>query len=173
MASPHLNIDELWIGEKVRLVKSGREGVFAGKSQDGRARISFDGNILLTEAQNLEIVEDKGSEELPHFWEKELKPIKKAPQISLPFSPEIDLHLEKLPNNMRTSPLASKIDLQLEACRNHIETAITRKQVRILIIHGKGEGILRQMVHQMLDGYREVKWKFVTNQGGATEVLFW
>ncbi|MBK7007207.1 MAG: Smr/MutS family protein [Saprospiraceae bacterium] len=43
----------------------------------------------------------------------------------------------------------------------------------IIIIHGKGEGVLRNLVHQMLDSYSEVQWKMLINQGGATEVVFY
>ena len=51
--------------------------------------------------------------------------------------------------------------------------AIDKKVTNIIIIHGKGEGVLRNLVHQMLDSYSEVQWKMLINQGGATEVVFY
>ena len=122
-----LNLDELWIGERVRLTKNGQRGRFEGITADGKA-------------------------------------------VKL-FNKEVDLHFDETVSRAITSDQV--LDWQLNRCRKHIETAIDKKVNTIIIIHGKGEGVLRNLVHQMLDSYSEVQWKMLINQGGATEVVFY
>ena len=64
------------------------------------------------------------------------------------------------------------LDQQLDACKLHIEMAIAKRINRIVIIHGKGEGVLRHLVHQLLENYTDVQWKMVINQGVLQKLFF-
>jgi dsDNA-specific endonuclease/ATPase MutS2 len=63
------------------------------------------------------------------------------------------------------------LDFQLRMCEDFIKNAILHRKYKITIIHGKGEGKLRDLVHSLLNSFPEAKMKFLTNQEGATEVL--
>lgn len=166
-----LNLDELWIGERIRLIKNGQSGRFEGITADGKARISIDGHIMVTEAHNLELEKEDAEENPIDLWLNQSHVPKAKPAAAKLFSKEVDLHFDETTSRAITSDQV--LDWQLKRCRKHIETAIDKKVTNIIIIHGKGEGVLRNLVHQMLDSYSEVQWKMLINQGGATEVVFY
>lgn len=166
-----LNLDELWIGERVRLIKNGQSGRFEGSTAEGLARISVDGHIVVTEAHNLELEKEDNDDNPIDSWLNQPHIPKAKPEPIKLFTKEIDLHFDETASRAITSDQV--LDWQLRKCRKHIETAINKKVSNIIIIHGKGEGVLRNLVHQMLDSYAEVQWKMLINQGGATEVVFY
>lgn len=89
---------------------------------------------------------------------------------------EIDLHIEELIDDYKFLNNSEIMMIQMRYCRIFIERAIRLKVSRALLIHGKGEGVLRTEIHKYLDriesqkhirlDYREV------NNEGATQVFF-
>src|SRR5699024_2567851 len=66
------------------------------------------------------------------------KKAKKGPSI-----PEIDLHLESiLPPDLHLEDY-QKLPYQLDYARDQVEKAMAHRTPRIILIHGKGDGILR------------------------------
>lgn len=166
------NLDELWIGDKVRSVKDGRIGSYLGKSINGTAKIKYGKEVITMHPSELELVKEEDETSFDMLdWLEEPHGVPAQKSKNTTFSAEIDLHF----NDAKRGALTPQqvLDHQLESCKKHIETAISRKMNRIVIIHGKGEGILRHLVHQLLENYREVQWKMIINQGGATEVIFY
>lgn len=166
-----LKLEELWIGERVKLIKNGQCGRFEGITADGKAKVSIDGHILVTEAHHLELEQEASDDNPIDLWLNHSHVPKAKPSPAKLFTREIDLHFDETASRAITSEQV--LDWQLKRCRKHIETAIEKKINNIIIIHGKGEGVLRNLVHQMLDSYAEVQWKMLINQGGATEVVFY
>lgn len=166
------NLDELWIGDKVRYAKDGRIGSYLGKSTNGTAKIKYGKEEMAVHPSELDLIkeEDETAFDMMDWLEEpHTVPPKKSKNVT--FSTEIDLHFDDTKRGALTPQQV--LDHQLEACKKHIETAISKKVNRIVIIHGKGEGVLRHLVHQLLENYREVQWKMIINQGGATEVIFY
>jgi len=62
--------------------------------------------------------------------------------------PQIDLHAEAL--NIPVSQ--EMLPIKIELCRNFLNQCIQNRQAKALIIHGVGEGILKNAVRQMLRG---------------------
>ena len=61
------------------------------------------------------------------------------------------------------------VQLQLNECHKNIEKAIKRGISRIEIVHGIGEGVLKNEVHKIL---RHYNLRFYLNKdGGSTEVF--
>lgn len=93
------------------------------------------------------------------------------------FSNEIDLHAEKLlPNYEKLDP-RQILHLQLAHFRNFLDKAIRLGIPRVFIIHGVGEGKLREAVAEELRRHPAV-WKFKNEYHrkygyGATEVIFY
>jgi dsDNA-specific endonuclease/ATPase MutS2 len=87
---------------------------------------------------------------------------------------EIDLHIEQLIDNHRNMSNFDIIQVQLQHCKGTIERAIKNNVPRLVIIHGRGEGVLKEEVLHLLKKY-PVEAKdadFRTYGIGATEVRF-
>ncbi|MBS1773838.1 MAG: Smr/MutS family protein [Bacteroidetes bacterium] len=89
---------------------------------------------------------------------------------------EIDLHLEKIADNVRGMSNADKLQLQLQTLHKHLDTVIANRQERTVIIHGLGKGVLKDEVHKILREIPEVTRfsnEWLGQYGfGATEVWF-
>ncbi|MEY4927789.1 MAG: hypothetical protein RI894_2225 [Bacteroidota bacterium] len=91
------------------------------------------------------------------------------------FPLEIDLHAERLfgENQPNQNDIFRK---QLVAFERYIDQAIRLNMTRIHVIHGKGEGKLREAVHRSLQNNPNVSRYEIDGNvrygGGATEVVF-
>ena len=88
----------------------------------------------------------------------------------------VDLHTEKLTDNWRRMSNYEIVSLQLKTFDKYYDLALAHHQPSLIIIHGVGEGKLRDEIHDKLRLKREVK-SFVNqyhpNFGyGATEIFF-
>ena len=163
-----IDINDLWIGDWLRLKKSGRIGKFSGQTAEGKLKIEVAGKIILTPITNVE------SSEAPPPTAPKLHSNRpsKSKQTATDLSSSIDLHMEVLrPNSTHTRP-ERILDIQVNAAKQFIEVSISRKTRKIEIIHGKGEGVLKSEIRHLLGMYDEVQFVFDSNKGGATEVWF-
>jgi DNA-nicking Smr family endonuclease len=106
-----------------------------------------------------------------------LKGLAKIPEVF-----EIDLHYEALSEVMDIKTSHEILQKQLTACRSFVQRSIARKVKRIVIIHGKGEGVLKSEIHLYLNrlgSEQGVRLDFHDAPyheygiGGATEVIFY
>ena len=88
----------------------------------------------------------------------------------------IDLHIEKITEDWKHLGNYEIVSLQLKTFEKYYHLAIAHHQHSLIVIHGVGEGVLRDEIHDILRLKREVK-SFVNqyhpNFGyGATEIFF-
>ncbi len=88
----------------------------------------------------------------------------------------IDLHIEKISNDWKQMTNFEIVSLQLKTFEKYYHLAIAHRQASLTVIHGVGEGVLRDEIHDILRLKKEVK-SFVNqyhpNFGyGATEIFF-
>lgn len=88
----------------------------------------------------------------------------------------IDLHIEKLVDDYRRMPNHEIIDLQLKTFETYYELAVLHHLPSFIVVHGIGEGVLRNEIHDLLRLKKEVK-SFVNQYDsrfgfGATEIFF-
>ena len=88
----------------------------------------------------------------------------------------IDLHVEKLTDNWNSLSNFEILTLQLNEFEKYYELAIAHHQSTLIVIHGVGEGKLRDEIHEMLRLKKDVK-SFVNQFHplygfGATEIYF-
>lgn len=87
----------------------------------------------------------------------------------------IDLHIEKLTDNYRRMSNYEILQLQLKTFEKYYQLAVVHHQPSLIVIHGVGEGVLRDEIHDILRLKKEVKTfvnQYHPNYGfGATEIF--
>ncbi len=168
-----LNINDLWIGDKVTVLDGNKIGIFEG-IEKGQAKIKIDNKMHLFTSDKLAVYTEAVNQMPIITFENEVNfdAPKKTKTSQKKFVYEIDLHMEKLNPSFTATTAQTVLDYQLQACEDFIRESISNKLTRCTIIHGKGEGKLRELVHSMLGSYREANMKILTNRDGATEVWF-
>lgn len=88
----------------------------------------------------------------------------------------VDLHIEKLTDKPESLKSAEMLDLQMNTFETWYDIAIGHHLSSIIFIHGVGEGVLKQSIHEALKLKKEVR-SFVNQFHplygyGATEVFF-
>ena len=101
---------------------------------------------------------------------------KKARQHLEPARSVVDLHIEKLTDDWHHLSNYEILNLQLKTFDKYYELAVAHVQPSLIVIHGVGEGILRDEIHDKLRLKKEVK-SFVNQYHsaygyGATEIFF-
>ena len=74
--------------------------------------------------------------------------------------------------SLQTGRAEHIVDFQIKAAKTFIEKSIDQGTRKILIIHGKGEGVLKSEILHLLSLNDSVQFTFDKNNGGATEVWF-
>ena len=99
----------------------------------------------------------------------------KKPEIN-----EIDLHIEELETYTAHLSNHEIVQKQLTACRAFVQRAIDRKKKKVVLIHGKGAGVLKSEIRHYLDRLDDASGVQITyhdasfqryGTGGATEVI--
>jgi len=157
-----VDLKELWIGDLLKIISSGRIGKFEGINPKGKARINVSGKIYLATAKNLMHHEEVEREEAL-FFEEEVK----SPTY---IYDTIDLHIEKLRPDLATSLPERIFDYQMKAFEAFLDAAKSSLQNQFTIIHGKGTGVLRQNVMINIKSDKAIKFYEVINDGGAVRI---
>lgn len=132
--------------------------------------------------------EEKSGEDLSSYTKRNAKPTAKSSGLGYrnyhvpdshelaAFSPEIDLHIEKLTNSWRKLTNGDILKIQLSHFESFIEKAMRLGVDRVFVIHGIGEGKLKDAIATRLLQNPQVntfKNEFHPRYGwGATEVIF-
>ena len=92
-----------------------------------------------------------------HKEETSVKKISKRHKKNNGIVWEIDLHIERLVENHRNLSNYEIVQIQIRHCEFTIEKAIKNNVSRLVVIHGKGEGVLKEEVRQLLKKYQVAK----------------
>jgi len=102
--------------------------------------------------------------------------LKDIRQHLLPPRTVVDLHIEKLSDSWKHLTNGEILQMQLKEFEKWYEAALANYQPHLIVVHGIGSGKLRDEIHELLRGRREVK-SFVNQYHpsfgyGATEIYF-
>jgi DNA-nicking Smr family endonuclease len=78
--------------------------------------------------------------------------------VADPQTVEVDLHLHKLVEDESKLSDGEKLSFQLDFFERRLNTAIRERKKRVIVIHGVGEGILREEVRKTLQFYEGVRF---------------
>lgn len=163
-----MNPKDLWIGDKIRCLQTGRTGRFDGMHSNGNMRLKDrNGRIFLAESDKAELYEDEQVHEPIIEFEDE---------VTTPFSlsvTEIDLHIEVLRPDLVNALPERIVDIQIKCFEEFLEKMKTKRIHKCLVIHGRGKGVLKTTVHQILKADQAVLQYRLVNNDGATEVIFY
>jgi dsDNA-specific endonuclease/ATPase MutS2 len=101
---------------------------------------------------------------------------KSAPVVSKSHAKDemfVDLHIEKLMEDYYGLGNSEKLDIQVKHFRKKLEMAINGHFVKVVFIHGVGNGVLRQALRDLLKTYEGIEYSDASYQkfgAGATEV---
>ncbi len=160
-----VDLNDLWIGDKLRLLASNRIGVFQGLSGQ-KARVKVGDKILLVSAINLDLLTEE-EEQAPtlDFSEETSKTLDFHNFVTT-----LDLHIETLAPEMATQPAIIILRYQLSKLSAYLDQAEKAGARFLTIIHGKGKGVLKKEVLHMLSIRPGVQFVLEKHDGGAVEV---
>jgi len=100
----------------------------------------------------------------------------KARQHMEPARSVVDLHIEKLTDHWEKMDNYEMLSLQLKSFEKYYHLSVAHHQPSLTVIHGVGEGRLRDEIHDILRHKKEVK-SFINRHHpaygyGATEIFF-
>ena len=88
---------------------------------------------------------------------------------------ELDLHIEELLKNYKGMSNAEIIQVQLRHFQINLDIAINEHYRKLIVIHGVGNGRLKQEVHKILSTYKNLQYfdaSYSKYGYGATEIQF-
>ena len=91
------------------------------------------------------------------------------------FIKEVDLHIHQLIESEIGMSNFDKLSLQLKVARKELESAISKKHPKIIFIHGRGAGVLKNELMSLFDKYN-VDYhdaSYIEYGQGATEVIIY
>jgi hypothetical protein len=125
---------------------------------------------MITEKKLSKILFQKSRSQEPHK-------ISKPHAINNPASEmEIDLHIEELLDDYSNMSNAEIIRVQLTYFQNALDKAMNEHLKRLIVIHGVGNGRLKQEVRALLDMQSSLKYydaSYARYGFGATEIVFY
>lgn len=145
-------------------------------------------HFRMFEKHELEFTEEKeqGAEDLKSYTERNIQPhakiihhqseTKHEVKLLAEFNPELDLHIENLVKDERKLNHADILNLQIRHFETYLDKAVRIGVERVFIIHGVGEGKLKNAIATILLQHPHVKTfknEYHPRYGyGATEVEF-
>lgn len=162
-----LKPEDLWIGDLLRSKLTGRTGKYAGMHASGKLKMISGDKTYLLSIKSIEKIDDEIQDTVLDI--PELDQISETRE----FKDEIDLHIEKIRSDLVNALPERILDIQLQTFHDFFESIKRRKLKRALVIHGRGEGVLRQAVRQILASDKNVFQYYSVHNDGATEIILY
>lgn len=166
-----MNIEDLWIGDTVRHISSGKTGTYEGHDEKGNLTLKENGVVFYAHYSEVEAVDEDMLIRQARIEEEEEIEFN-DPVRSLFFDTTIDLHIEILKPDLKFARAEQILNYQLRAAKYYIEKAMFLRKHKVTIVHGKGAGVLKMEVENLLKSFDEIYNLTPVSNGGALEVYF-
>lgn len=166
-----MNLDDLWIGDVLKMRSTGQVGVFNGLTIDRLAIMKSNNGVIHHVPENdLELYTEPEQPVDLDFDDD--SPLLKPSLLNFESADTIDLHYDEL-SQYYHHERGHILDFQLEKCEEFILKSIAAKTAYIRIIHGKGEGILKKAVETVLKKYSsQISLSSAHYDGASIDVWF-
>lgn len=169
------------IGDKVRLVDEAGDGVVVDLN-DSQIIVEIDGFSMPYESTQLvkiefdDLISDSAKVISPKDRDLARKSRERLSEIGQTEHSvyELDLHIEELLDRHDRMSNSEILNYQMSKCRAFVREAIEKRYPKIVLIHGVGEGVLKEEIHHWLHGLDHIEFHdapYRTYGYGATEVL--
>lgn len=165
-----LDHNDLWIGERIMTIEGHLIGTFEGRKDNERILFKYNNQIFTKHISEFELAPEEEFVQQMTF-DEDLK--NKSKQVNIHHkNAQIDLHIEVLAPHLSNAIPARILQYQKERFTQFIADCIRNRLPNALIIHGKGEGVLRQEIRHMISLEPKIKLQISVNHDGATEIWF-
>lgn len=191
-----MDLNELWIGDPVKIVSTEQRGKFEGISVDGKARVKVGRQILLVDERDLVLIPEKELKpktdfDFNDFPKEEKKTAKEEPvkayyfnapptpkmplktntdfdlDESLEFNRKLDLHMEHYSDYNPRIWVNGELGFQVYKFKEFLNKAIGLRIPRVEIVYGIGQGVLRGHILTFLKTTKEVDRVHEINSGAC------
>ncbi|MGI9530751.1 Smr/MutS family protein [Lutimonas sp.] len=166
------------IGDHVRVINDTLQGEVV-KIEKGFVTISCEDGFEYSFAPLELLINKEWNPEVSHAETKEID-TKQTSKTSFKvkkgsFVKEVDLHIHELIDHEKGMSNFDKLSLQLNVAKKELEQAISKKHPKIIFIHGRGEGVLKNELKTLLKNYNVAfhDASYLEYGQGATEVIIY
>ncbi|MBQ0044782.1 MAG: Smr/MutS family protein [Bacteroidales bacterium] len=170
VAAPMPQKSGLRPGCTVTLMDSNDRGILRHVHKD-HVDIEIDG-LIFTAGLNDFIVNDPNEDRELMRRAGSAKPVKEKPKkavAAVPSEITLDLHIERIPGGF-DAPKGFELPFQMEYFRRIIRQNLKYRGIRIIVVHGVGDGILRDAVRKEIDEVFAVSCTWSPGTAGVTVV---
>lgn len=171
-------IDEVGVGTLINFLPQNKAIVLMDDDFEYEYSVS---DLVMVRNHDVDLLDQDKTFHYKYY--EDLKPKKKvAKKVKEPvkqsYQPKawsIDLHIEVLMDNFQHLSNAEILAIQMTRCRSFIDRAMDKGVQKFVLIHGKGEGVLKAAIHHYLIQRGDVVFDDAdsfTYGSGATEVKF-
>lgn len=93
----------------------------------------------------------------------------RAVQSPLPDTITIDLHIDKIPGGM-DAPKGFELPFQLEYFKHVLRSNLKHRGMKIVVIHGVGDGILKDALRKEIDETFAMRCRWTPAENGVTVI---
>jgi dsDNA-specific endonuclease/ATPase MutS2 len=168
------------VGDTVRFLNEKGEGIVKEFISAVRARVEISGgleiDVPIKELVSIPPISLKDIKVFSHKEAIRYRPAAHSTKLSKSHAKDemmVDLHIEKLMEDHYGLTNSEKLDIQTTYFRKKLAMAINGHYIKIVFIHGVGNGVLRQAIRELLRTYEGIEFSDASYKkfgAGATEV---
>ncbi|HQU52004.1 MAG TPA: Smr/MutS family protein [Saprospiraceae bacterium] len=167
-----IDLKKLWVGDLVWIKSLQQQGTYRGLHHTNKAIVLIGDTLIMVAGTDLELLPEEVDDGTDPFLLELQKEIPKEHPEWMNFSRSLDLHLEAINPGLEHASPSRALTFQIEQAKKYLERAIKLKIPSVVIIHGKGTGVLKMELEHLLGAYSAIRHFHSINEGGALEIWF-
>lgn len=172
-------INTFKIGDKVEVLDGNERGIITRikgdfisvNFDDGFEQDFLPNELILLQDFDLNIEDFKEFKPIEHSRRHQINSYNKKRLKD--HEPKLDLHIHELIDDARRLSNFEILNIQLSKAKGFVEWAISNRVPKVVLIHGKGEGVLKEELRTLLRRYDNLEYydaDYMKYGLGATEV---